>query len=501
MMAFKQAQWNEPLIIDRSREGVVGFSLSSPENLPADVPVGLLRKKRPKLPEVSETDVIRHYLRLSQENYGVDLGIYPLGSCTMKYNPKLLDRIAASSKIQDLHPLQDVGSAQGILTILHELSEWLAEIVGLDKVSLQPAAGAQGEFAGAMIMRAFHKQNGNLEQRDEIIIPDSAHGTNPASATMAGFKVVEIPSNKEGCVDIDALRVSLSHRTAGLMLTNPNTLGIFEADILEIARLVHEAGGLLYYDGANLNAMLGKAKPGRMGFDIVHINIHKTFATPHGGGGPGSGPIAVSKKLEEFLPVPTVERDGDRYYLDYSRPNSIGKVRSFWGNSSVLLRAYAYILMMGREGLEEVAEVSVLNANYLARKLSQVRGLELPFPHKVRKHEFVLSAAKMAQETGVTAAHLSKRLLDFGVHAPTIYFPLIVDEAMMIEPTETVSKQELDEFIVAFSKASTEAYTNPDVVKDSPKSTSVTRIDEARASHPKTMQLTWKEKVRAGRET
>ena len=278
------------------------------------------------------------------------------------------------------------------------------------------------------------------------------------------------------------------------MLTNPNTLGIFESDILEITRLVHEAGGLLYYDGANLNAMLGKAKPGRMGFDIVHINIHKTFGTPHGGGGPGSGPIAVTKKLEGFIPVPTVERDRDRYYLDFNRPGSIGKIRSFWGNSSVLLRAYAYILMMGREGLEEVAEVSVLNANYLAKKLSQVRGYELPFPHKVRKHEFVLSAAKMAHETGVTATQLSKRLLDFGIHAPTIYFPLIVDEAMMIEPTETVSKQELDEFIAAFSKASAEAYTNPDLVKDSPKNTAITKIDEARASHPKTMQLTWKQK-------
>jgi glycine dehydrogenase subunit 2 len=497
MMVFKQAQWNEPLIIDRSREGVVGFSLSTPNSPPADVPVGLLRSKRPKLPEVSETDVVRHYLRLSQENYGVDLGIYPLGSCTMKYNPKLMDRVAASSKIQDLHPLQDTRCAQGILRILYDLSEWLADIVGLDKVSLQPAAGAQGELAGAMIMRAFHKQNGDLGKRDEIIVPDSAHGTNPASATMAGFKVVEIPSNREGCVDTDALRVSLSHRTAGLMLTNPNTLGIFEADILTIAKLVHEAGGLLYYDGANLNAMLGKAKPGRMGFDIVHINIHKTFATPHGGGGPGSGPIAVSKRLEQFLPVPTVERDGESFYLDFNRPNSIGKIHGFWGNSSVLLRAYAYILMMGCDGLEEVAEVSVLNANYLARKLSKVRGLELPFPHKLRKHEFVLSAAKMAQETGVTAAHFSKRLLDFGIHAPTVYFPLIVDEAMMIEPTETVSKQELDEFIAAFSRASAEAYTNPDVTRDSPKATSVTRIDEARASHPKTIQLTWKEKTRA----
>jgi len=494
MMTFKQAQWNEPLIIERSREGAVGFSLPGPEEFTVNVPVELLRKKRPQLPEVSETDVIRHYIRLSQENYGVDLGIYPLGSCTMKYNPKVLDKIAASMKIQELHPLQDAQSVQGMLRILHELSEWLAEIVGLDKVSLQPAAGAQGEFAGAMIMRAHHRQNGDLDNRDEIIVPDSAHGTNPASATMAGFKVVEIPSNSDGCVDIDALRASLSHRTAGLMLTNPNTLGIFEADILEIARLVHEAGGLLYYDGANLNAMLGKVKPGRMGFDIVHINIHKTFATPHGGGGPGSGPIAVSKKLERFLPVPTVERDNDRYYLDFNRPKSIGKIGSFWGNSSVLLRAYAYILMMGRDGLEEVAEVSVLNANYLAKKLSQVRGLELPFPHKTRKHEFVLSAAKMARETGVTAAHLSKRLLDFGIHPPTVYFPLIVDEAMMIEPTETVSKEELDDFITAFSKASAEAYTTPDVVRDSPKSTAVTRIDEARASHPKTMQLTWKQK-------
>jgi glycine dehydrogenase subunit 2 len=415
----------------------------------------------------------------------------------MKYNPKVLDRIVATPKIQDLHPLQDPGSVQGILRILYELSEWLAEIVGLSKVSLQPAAGAHGEFAGAMIMRALHKQNGDLEKRDEIIIPDSAHGTNPASATMAGFKVVEIPSNQEGCVDIEALRASLSHRTAGLMLTNPNTLGIFEADILEIARLVHETGGLLYYDGANLNAMLSKAKPGLMGFDIVHINIHKTFGTPHGGGGPGSGPIAVSKELEEFLPIPTVERDGDRYYLDFDRPNSIGKIRAFWGNSSVLLRAYAYILMMGHDGLEEAAEVSVLNANYLAERLSQVRGLELPFPHKIRKHEFVLSAAKMARETGVTAAHLSKRLLDFGIHAPTIYFPLIVDEAMMIEPTETVSRQELDEFVAAFSKASAEAYTTPDVVRESPKSTAVTKIDEARASHPRTMQLTWKEKPRS----
>lgn len=496
-MIFKQAHWDEPLIIERSSEGRVGFSLPIHETPSVNALPELLRKRPPRLPELSEAEVIRHYVRLSQENYGVDLGVYPLGSCTMKYNPKVLDRLVTTAKIQELHPLQDGVSVQGILRILYELSEWLAEIVGLKKVSLQPAAGAHGEFAGALIMRAYHRQNGDLERRDEIIVPDSAHGTNPASATMAGFKVVEIPSNRDGCVDIEALRASLSPRTAGLMLTNPNTLGIFEAEILDIAKLVHEEGGLLYYDGANLNAMLGKAKPGRMGFDIVHINIHKTFASPHGGGGPGSGPIAVTKELERFLPVPTVERDGERYYLDFDRPNSIGKIRSFWGNSAVLVRAYGYILTMGRDGLEEAADVSVLNANYLAKKLSQVRGLELPFAKKLRKHEFVLSAARMARETGVRAADLSKRLLDFGIHAPTVYFPLIVDEAMMIEPTETVSKEELDETVMAFSKASAEAYTIPDVVKDAPRNTTVSRIDEARASHPKTMQLTWRHKAQS----
>jgi glycine dehydrogenase subunit 2 len=500
-MTFKQACWDEPLIIDRSSEGGVGYSLRDPETPSVKAPTELLRKKRPRLPQLSETEVVQHYVRLSQQNYGVDLGIYPLGSCTMKYNPKLADKVVATSKIQDLHPLQDAESVQGILRILHELSSWLAEIVGLSKVSLQPAAGAHGEFAGAMIMRAYHKRNGDLEKRDELIVPDSAHGTNPASAAMAGFKVVETPSDKEGCIDLEGLRASLTNRTAGLMLTNPNTLGIFEADILEIARLVHEAGGLLYYDGANLNAMLGEAKPGLMGFDIVHINIHKTFATPHGGGGPGSGPIAVSKELERFLPVPTVERSGDRYHLDFDRPDSIGKIRSFWGNSAVLVRAYAYILLMGRDGLEEVADICVLNANYLAKKLSQIRGLELPFPHKVRKHEFVLSAAKMARETGVTAAHLSKRLLDFGIHAPTVYFPLIVDEAMMIEPTETVSKKQLDEAVTAFSKASAEAYSNPDTVRNAPSNTAVTRIDEARASHPKTMRLTWRQTEQSARRT
>jgi len=491
-MPYRQARWEEPLIIERSSEGKVGFSLPDVEAYTTGIPSELLRQRPPRLPELSETEVVRHYIRLSQENYGVDLGIYPLGSCTMKYNPKILDRVDATTKLQELHPLQDNGSVQGILRIFYELSQWLTEIVGLSKVSLQPAAGAHGEFTGAMIMRAYHKKNGDLEKRDELIVPDSAHGTNPASAAMAGFKVVVIPSGEDGRVDVKALRSSLSPRTAGLMLTNPNTLGIFEADILEIARLVHEAGGLLYYDGANLNAMLGKAKPGRMGFDIVHINIHKTFATPHGGGGPGSGPVAVTKELERFLPIPTVECAGGKYYLDFDRPDSIGKVRGYWGNSSVLVRAYAYISMMGQDGLTKVADVSVLNANYLAKKLSKIRGLELPYADKLRKHEFVLSAAKMSRETGVTAAHISKRLLDFGIHAPTVYFPLIVDEALMIEPTETVSKQDLDEAAEAFSKISTEAYSTPDIVRSAPNSTAVSRIDEARASHPKTMKLTWR---------
>jgi glycine dehydrogenase subunit 2 len=488
-MTFKQACWDEPLLIKRSSNEQASISSLDREML--RVPNELLRTNPPKLPELSEPEVVQHYIRLSQENYCVDLGPYPLGSCTMKYNPKILDRVVATAKIWDAHPLQREESVQGILKMLYELSLWLTEIVGLYKVSLQPAAGAHGEFTGAMIMRAHHTKNGELGKRDELIVPDSAHGTNPASAAMAGFKVVEIPSNREGCIDIDALQASLSSRTAGLMLTNPNTLGLFESDILEIAKLVHDAGGLLYYDGANLNAMLGKAKPGLMGFDIVHINIHKTFATPHGGGGPGAGPIAVSRELERYLPIPTVERAGDRYYLDFDRPDSIGKVRSFWGNSSVLVRAYAYILMMGREGLEDVADFSVLNANYLARKLAKVRGLELPFEHRPRKHEFVISAAKMMRETGVTALDLSKRLLDFGIHAPTVYFPLIVDEALMIEPTETASKQALDEVVKAFSAINAEAYSNPEIVKSAPTRTTVTRINEARASHPKTMQLTW----------
>lgn len=494
-MGFAQANWNEPLIFERSAQGKIGYHSSSEDqsHLRDLVPEKVLRAEPPKLPEVSEVEVVRHYTRLSQHNYGVDLGLYPLGSCTMKYNPKLCDVVVGNHKVQDLHPDQDESLVQGTLRILYELSQILAEIVGMHEVSLQPAAGAHGEFTGALIMRAYHKDAGRLKERDEIIIPDSAHGTNPASAAMAGFKVVKIPSNEKGQVDIESLKSAAGERTAGFMITNPNTLGLFETNILEISEIVHRAGGLLYYDGANLNAILGKTRPREMGFDIVHINIHKTFATPHGGGGPGAGPIAVTEELAKFLPVPLVEYDGNRYYLDFDRPHSIGKIRAFYGNVAVLVRAYAYILMLGAKGLQEVAELSVLNANYLARRIAAIPGFELTYsPDQPRKHECVLSASRLARETGVTALNVSKRLLDFGIHAPTVYFPLIVNEAIMAEPTETVSKEELDQMIRAFATISGEAYRDPGRVLEAPTGTTVRRIDEAKASHPRTMTLRWK---------
>ena len=493
-MVFAQARWDEPLIIQLSRVGKIGFHEShSYDRTVLDlIPSKLRRKQPPSLPEVSEIEVVRHYTRLSQQNFGVDLGIYPLGSCTMKYNPKICDAIAASHKIQELHPYQDERTAQGILQILYEASDFLAKIVGMDKITLQPAAGAHGEYTGVLLMRAYHLDRGE-KSRDEVIVPDSAHGTNPASAAMAGYKVVEVPSNSEGCVDKEALKSAVGPRTVGLMITNPNTLGIFERDILEIAKIVHDAGGLLYYDGANLNPIRGKAKPGDMGFDIVHINLHKTFATPHGGGGPGAGPVGVTRRLADYLPVPIVEFDGSKYYLDYNRPKSIGKVRAFHGSAAVVLRAYVYMLLHGKEGLQTVSEVAVLNANYMAQKLRKIKGFSLPFGEGApRKHEFVLSASLLAKETGVSALQVGKRLLDFGVHPPTIYFPMIVEEAMMTEPTETVSKQELDKMIQAFERISEEAYAKSDQPATSPHATTVTRIDEARANRPKTMQLTWR---------
>jgi len=493
-LTFAQARWNEPTINLLSQRGKVGYhsTLDGHQANLEFIPKGLRRATPPPLPEVSEIEVIRHYTRLSEENFGVDLGLYPLGSCTMKYNPKVCDLLAASHKIQELHPYQDAKTVQGILALLYEACDRLAKIVGVEKMSLQPAAGAQGEYTGLMLIRAYQRDR-NEGDRDEIIVPDSAHGTNPASAAMAGFQVVEVPSNSSGCVDTEALKGVIGRRTAGLMITNPNTLGIFEHDILDIARYVHEAGGLVYYDGANFNAIMGKAKPGDMGFDIVHLNLHKTFATPHGGGGPGSGPIGVKGLLADYLPVPTVEFNNSNYYLDYNRPKTIGKVRAFHGNVAVVLRAYAYILLHGAEGLEMASDVAVLNANYLAQKLGRVKGFSLPLADNVpRKHEFVLSASQLLKETGVSALQVAKRLLDFGIHPPTVYFPLIVEEAIMIEPTETVSKQELDAMVGAFERISDEAYAGSDVLKTAPHATSVTRIDEVKASRPKTMKLTWR---------
>ncbi len=497
-MVYLQARWDEPPIINLSRPGKVGFHeflpAGSSQTVLESIPKILRRTRAPSLPEISEIEVVRHYTRLSQENFGVDLGIYPLGSCTMKYNPKICDAIAASHKIQELHPYQDQRTVQGILQILYEASDFLAKIVGMDKMTLQPAAGAHGEYTGVMLMRAYHRDK-DAQDRDEIIVPDSAHGTNPASAAMAGYKVVEIPSNTDGCVDKEALKSVVGPKTAGLMITNPNTLGIFEREIMEIAGIVHDAGGLLYYDGANLNAIMGKAKPGDMGFDIVHINLHKTFATPHGGGGPGAAPVGVTSRLADYLPIPTIEFDGTQYYLEYNRPKTIGKVRAFHGSSAVVLRAYAYILLNGKEGLSTAAEVAVLNANYLAQKLRKIKGFSLPLSEQVpRKHEFVLSASTLVKETGITALQVGKRLLDFGLHAPTVYFPLIVEEAMMTEPTETVSKEELDAMISGFTRISQEAYAHSEELRTSPHATSVSRIDEAKANRPKTMQLTWRNK-------
>jgi len=499
MKEFRQAKWSEPSIFEIGNRGRRGYSLhASDENLRSTLDLGAIpedmkRKGEPDLPELSEVEVVRHFIRLSQMNFGVDEGFYPLGSCTMKYNPKINDSIAASDKVRWIHPHQPEDTMQGTLEVMYKLAAWLAEITGTSRVSLQPAAGAHGELTGTLIIRAYHKLNGELARRNEIIVPDSAHGTNPASASMAGFKVVIVPTGDDGCIDIEALKEAASSRTAGLMLTNPNTLGIFEERISEIEKIVHEAGGLLYYDGANLNAILGKARPGDMGFDIVHLNLHKTFSTPHGGGGPGAGPVGVKERLKDFLPVPLVGFDGKRYYLDYEVRHTIGKVGAFYGNFGVLVRAFAYILTMGNDGLEKATEMAVLNANYLAHKLSKIKGFDISYgKDKPKKHEFVLSCSRLESETGVSAKNVAKRLLDYGVHAPTVYFPPIVKEALMIEPTETEPVEELDRFADILTSISNEAYTNPKDVLEAPHNTSKGLVDEVKASHPKTMCLSWR---------
>jgi glycine dehydrogenase subunit 2 len=493
-MRYRQASYSEPLLFELpASERQAAFFNPEIAELP-QIPKKLKREKL-ELPRLSEPEVVRHFVRLSQMNFGVESGLYPLGSCTMKYNPRVCEELASKPQVTLIHPLQDPSTIQGALEILYRLERMLAEIAGVPYVCLQPAAGAHGELLGMLLTRAYFKDLG--EERTEVIIPDSAHGTNFASAAMAGFRVVIVPSNSRGRVDLPALRSAVSERTAALMLTNPNTLGLFEDEIREIASMLHDVGALLYYDGANLNGILGKTRPGDMGFDIVHFNLHKTFSTPHGGGGPGAGPVGVSEKLEPYLPVPIIRYDekNDRYWLDYNRPKTIGKIRSFFGNFGVLVKAYAYLLMMGADGLKEATEIAVLNANYLKDKLKHVPGFEVRHdPDAPCKHEFVLSAEPLKRETGVTARDVAKRLLDFGFHAPTYYFPPIVPEALMIEPTETEPKEELDRFVDALKRIAEEARKDPEKVRGAPFSTAVSRVDEVRASRQPI--LSWKQSVR-----
>jgi glycine dehydrogenase subunit 2 len=432
------------------------------------------------LPELSQLDVVRHFLALSQRNFGVDTGFYPLGSCTMKYNPKINEQIARLAGFSEIHPLQDPESAQGNLALMFWLQEWLAEIGGFAGVSLQPSAGAHGEFTGLLMMRAYHRDRGEVE-RTRILIPDSAHGTNPASTTMAGFTAVELPSDARGNVDLDAVRAACGRTVAGIMLTNPNTLGLFEEHIEEVVRLVHDCGGLVYGDGANMNALAGIARPGDLGFDVMHFNLHKTFATPHGGGGPGAGPVGVSARLADFLPGPVIEAagggSGDARYLLGTPKKSIGQVSTFFGNFGMFVRAYAYIRRHGGEGLRANSEHAVLNANYLRMKL---RGLfAVPFD-RMNMHEFVCRG--IVEGTGVRAIDIAKRLLDYGFHPPTNYFPLIVPEALMIEPTETESRPTLDAFVAALEKIVAESHADPEIVKSAPHDMPVRRLDEVKAA-------------------
>lgn len=476
------------LIFELSKEGRKAYSLPPcdiPEVSVDDmIPASFVRDNEPELPEVSEVDVVRHFTNLSNKNYGVDTGFYPLGSCTMKYNPKINEDMAVLGGFANIHPLQPQATVQGALELMYELDGMLSEISGMDRVSLQPAAGAHGELTGLMIIKAYHENRGD-KKRNKIIVPDSAHGTNPASAAVAGFEIVEIESDEHGAVDLDKLKAVLNDDIAGLMLTNPSTLGLFETNIKQIADLVHEAGGLLYYDGANTNAIMGIARPGDMGFDVIHLNLHKTFSTPHGGGGPGSGPVGVKSELVKFLPVPVIEKKGDAYILDYDRPESIGKVKSFYGNFGVAVKAYAYILSMGGEGLKDVSRKAVLNANYMMSKLKKY--YELPM-EQVCKHEFVLSGL-LENDNDITTLDVAKRLLDYGYHPPTIYFPLIVSNAIMIEPTETESPETLDSFIDIMIKIAEEAKENPDILKTAPHDTPVRRIDEAKAA--RSLILKW----------
>lgn len=475
------AKENFPFIFERSQEGRSSYNLPAldvPEvDLEKEIKDAYVRKVDAELPEVDELELMRHYTGLSNRNYGILSGFYPLGSCTMKYNPVINEDVARLPGFSHIHPYQDTKTVQGALEVLYDLQVHLEEITGMNEISLQPAAGSQGEWTSLMMIKAFHESNGDYD-RDEVIVPDSAHGTNPASATIAGFKTVEVKSNEKGLVDVEDLKRVVSEKTAALMLTNPNTLGLFETEISEMAEIVHGVGGKLFYDGANLNAIMGYSRPGDMGFDAVHLNLHKTFTGPHGGGGPGSGPIGVTEELAPFLPKPVVREKDGVYDFDYDLPQSIGMIKSYYGNFGIYLRAYTYIRTMGAEGLKRVSEYAVLNANYLMRNLE--KAYELPFTQHC-KHEFVLSGSKQKKH-GVRTSDIAKRLIDNNIHPPTVYFPLIVEEAMMIEPTETESKETLDNFISVMNQINKEAEENPDVVLEAPHHATVGRLDETTAA-------------------
>jgi glycine dehydrogenase subunit 2 len=467
----------EPILYEMSRPGGIGFSLPESDVPETPLPEHLFRKDLP-LPEVSEVTVVEHFTRLSQKNYCVDLGMYPLGSCTMKYNPKMNEETVKLPGFSSVHPLQDEESVQGALQLMYELQSYLAEITGLAATTLQPAAGAQGELTGMLVIRAYHLARGDTG-RTQVIVPDSAHGTNPATSTMGGFKVVEVKSDKRGNVDLEDLRRKVGAKTVGMMLTNPNTLGLFEENVKEVSQIVHNAGGLVYGDGANLNALVGLVKPGDLGFDVLHSNLHKTFSVPHGGGGPGSGPVMVRADLAQFLPGPIVIKKDDRYAFVMPQ-HSIGRVKSFHGNFLALVRAYAYIRSFGRDHLHEIAENAVLNANYL---LARVRGTYDPaYPDRPCKHEFVLDGTRFVKQYGVRTLDVAKRIIDYGFYPPTIYFPLIVPECLMIEPTETQSRASLDEYANTLLQIAQEARSNPDLLHAAPHNAPVTRLDDVRAA-------------------
>lgn len=488
---FRQANWDEPIIHELRGRGRQGYQVPKEDiEIEINIPEKILRKNKPELPELSELEVIRHFTRLSQMSFGVDLGMMPLGSCTMKYNPKVEE--LAGNVTENAHPLQDEETVQGILEMMYEMQKWLAEVTGMTECSLQVPAGAAGELAGVLMIKKYHAEKHRI--RDTMLVADTAHGTNPASAAMAGFKVVYIKSNNEGLVDLDILKESVNNKTAGFMLTNPNTLGLFEENILEISKIVHSEDGLLYYDGANLNGILGIARPGDMGFDIVHINLHKTFAVPHGGGGPGAGAICAKGELTNYLPYPIVKRrenESDNKYT-FDVPNkTIGKISTFNGNIGNVIRAYTYILGLGPQGVSEIGKMSTLATNYLIAKLKDSKGLTLLAPNRPRKHEVVFSAKPLADK-GVTALDIAKALLDKGFYAPTIYFPPTVEEALMIEPTETEPKETLDKFIDALKQILEKSNMNTEEVHNTPSHTTVRRLDQVKANHPASITPTYR---------